>query len=123
MKIFGDVLLLNGAMFGVAGMQKLIAVKLMILWLVALSTAIAQDKIAIQVGNTVDAARKVQVVDVVCGNNVVFQDRLEPSQMATVRICIDASGHGSIITTLVSGCASAVITHIDNLVAGVDVHL
>ena len=123
MKIFGDVLFLNGAMFGVAGMQKLIAIKLMILWLVALSTAIAQDKNAIQVGNTADAARKVQVVDVVCGNNVVFQDRLEPSQMATVRICIDASGHGSIITTLVGGCASAVITHIDNLVAGVDVHL
>ena len=59
MKIFGDFLLLNGEMFGVAGMQKLIAIKLMILWLVVLSTAIAQDKIAIQVVNTADAARKV----------------------------------------------------------------
>ena len=123
MKIYGDVLLLNGEMFGVTGMRKLIAIKLMVLWLMALGTAIAQDKIAIQVINTADAARKVLVVDVICGNNVVFQDRLEPSQIVTVRICIDASGHGSIITTLVGGCASAVVTHIDNLVAGVDVNL
>ena len=123
MKIFDDVLLLDAAMFGVTKMRKLIAIQLVVLWLMALGAAIAQDKIAIQVINTADAARKVHVVDVICGNNVVFQDRLEPSQIATVRICIDASGYGSIITTLVGGCASAVITHIDNLVAGVDVNL
>lgn len=123
MKIFDDVLLLNVDIFEVTSMRKLIAIQLVVLWLMALGAAIAQDKIAIQVINTADAARKVHVVDVICGNNVVFQDRLEPSQIATVRICIDASGHGSIITTLVGGCASAVITHIDNLVAGVDVNL
>ena len=123
MKIFDDVLLLDGEMFGVTKMRKLIAIQLVVLWLMALGAAIAQDKIAIQVINTADAARKVHVVDVICGNNVVFQDRLEPSQIATVRSCIDTSGHGSIITTLVGGCASAVITHIDNLVAGVDVNL
>ena len=123
MKIFDDMLLLNVEIFEVTSMRKLIAIQLVVLWLMALGAAIAQDKIAIQVINTADAARKVHVVDVICGNNVVFQDRLEPSQIATVRICIDASGHGSIITTLVGGCASAVITHIDNLVAGVDVNL
>ena len=123
MKIFDDVLLLNVDIFEVTSMRKLIAIQLVVLSLMALGAAIAQDKIAIQVINTADAARKVHVVDVICGNNVVFQDRLEPSQIATVRICIDASGHGSIITTLVGGCASAVITHIDNLVAGVDVNL
>ena len=123
MKIFDDVLLLNVDIFEVTSMRNLIAIQLVVLWLMALGAAIAQDKIAIQVINTADAARKVHVVDVICGNNVVFQDRLEPSQIATVRICIDASGHGSIITTLVGGCASAVITHIDNLVAGVDVNL
>ena len=104
-------------------MRKYLAIQFVLFWFVTLNTAVALDKITIQVVNTAEAARKVQVLDVLCGNNVVFQDRLEPSQKATVKICADGAGEGSIITTLVGGCASAVTSQINNLVAGTRVNL